>query len=61
MERERAGSLATSAHAQEKRKATKVFSSKLLVVLRVGNEFEGKAYKPMHEASTLSLPVKFSN
>ena len=37
-----------------KRKATKAFTPRLKVTLRVGNEFEGKTYEFTHEADTLS-------
>ena len=37
-----------------KKKAEKVFTPRLRVTLRVGNEFEGKMHESIHEADTLS-------
>ncbi|MBA2924476.1 hypothetical protein G9Q84_16455 [Pseudomonas sp. P7] len=37
-----------------KKKATKSFTPRLRVTLRVGNEFEGKMHELIHEADTLS-------
>lgn len=37
-----------------KKKATKAFTPRLKVVLRVGNEFEGETFDITHEADTLS-------
>lgn len=37
-----------------KKKAAKAFMSRLRVLLRVGNEFEGKMFDFIHEADTLS-------
>ena len=37
-----------------KEKVPKVFTSRLRVTLRVGNEFEGKTFELIHEANTLS-------
>lgn len=37
-----------------KKKASKAFTSRLRVTLRVGNEFEGKTELLVHEADTLS-------
>ncbi|QKZ06044.1 hypothetical protein [Pseudomonas eucalypticola] len=43
-----------TATPQVKRKAPKPFTPRLKVVLRVGNEFEGKTYEFVYEADTLS-------
>ncbi|QGG78982.1 hypothetical protein [Pseudomonas syringae] len=43
-----------SARAAAKRKVTKNFVPKLLVTLRVGNEYEGSTELITHEADTLS-------
>ncbi|QSB20123.1 hypothetical protein JN403_03585 [Pseudomonas sp. 15A4] len=37
-----------------KKKPAKTFTPRLLVTLRVSNEFEGKTYEILHEADTLS-------
>ncbi|UFH50380.1 hypothetical protein [Pseudomonas sp. KNUC1026] len=37
-----------------KRKASKAFTPRLRVTLRVSNEFEGKTFELVHEADTLS-------
>lgn len=37
-----------------KKKAAKAFTPRLQVILRVGNEFEGKTFELIHEADTLS-------
>ncbi len=37
-----------------KKKPSKTFTPRLLVTLRVSNEFEGKTYEILHEADTLS-------
>jgi len=37
-----------------KKKPAKIFTPRLLVTLRVSNEFEGKTYEILHEADTLS-------
>lgn len=37
-----------------KKKASKAFTPRLRVTLRVGNEFEGETYEITHEADTLS-------
>jgi hypothetical protein len=37
-----------------KKKATKAFTPRLRVTLRVSNEFEGKMFELIHEADTLS-------
>lgn len=37
-----------------KKKLSKTFTPRLLVTLRVSNEFEGKTYEFLHEADTLS-------
>ncbi|QXZ13732.1 hypothetical protein KVQ82_27305 [Pseudomonas sp. AO-1] len=38
----------------DKKKAEKVFTPRLRVTLRVGNEFEGKMHELIHETDTLS-------
>jgi hypothetical protein len=38
----------------EKKKPAKVFTPRLRVILRVGNEFEGATQEIIHEADTLS-------
>jgi hypothetical protein len=38
-------------------KASKSFTPRLRVTLRVGNEFEGKTHEIVHEADTLSTLV----
>ncbi len=38
----------------EKKKVPKVFNPRILVTLRVSNEFEGRALEIVHEADTLS-------
>ncbi|PIB53744.1 hypothetical protein [Pseudomonas sp. 2822-17] len=43
-----------AAAPQMKKKAAKAFTPRLLVTLRVGNEFEGKMTELIHEADTLS-------
>lgn len=43
-----------SAPPRVKRTISRTFAPKLRVVLRVGNEFEGKTYEFVHEVSTLS-------
>ncbi|WPO97523.1 hypothetical protein SFA35_12630 [Pseudomonas sp. HR96] len=37
-----------------KKKVAKAFTPRLQVILRVGNEFEGKTFELIHEADTLS-------
>ena len=37
-----------------KKKASKAFTPRIRVTLRVGNEFEGKTYELIHDADTLS-------
>lgn len=37
-----------------KKKVPKAFTSRLLVTLRVSNEFEGRTFEIVHEADTLS-------
>ena len=37
-----------------KKKSSKTLTPRLLVTLRVSNEFEGKRYEVLHEADTLS-------
>lgn len=37
-----------------KKKAAKAFTPRLQVLLKVGNEFEGKMFDFIHEADTLS-------
>lgn len=37
-----------------KKKIPKAFTQRLLVTLRVGNEFEGRMLETVHEANTLS-------
>jgi hypothetical protein len=39
---------------QVKKKASKAFTPRLKVTLRVGNEFEGETFEITHEADTLS-------
>lgn len=51
LERKRKKALPTPA---SKKKASKAFTPKLKVTLRVGNEFEGKTYELIYEADTLS-------
>ncbi|VVO45645.1 hypothetical protein PS862_00026 [Pseudomonas fluorescens] len=43
-----------SAKVAEKKKVAKAFTPRLKVMLRVGNEFEGKTHEMVHEADTLS-------
>ena len=38
-----------------KKKASKAFTPRIRVTLRVGNEFEGKTFELIHEADTLSM------
>lgn len=51
LERKRKKALPTPA---SKKKASKAFTPKLKVTLRVGNEFEGKTYELIYKADTLS-------
>lgn len=44
-------------NAAKKQKVSKAFTPRLRVTLRVGNEFEGKMHKMVHEADTLSTLV----
>lgn len=41
----------------KKKPVSKAFTSRLMVTLRVGNEFEGKMHEIVHEADTLSFLV----
>ncbi|WP_448694260.1 hypothetical protein [Pseudomonas rhizophila] len=43
--------------AAKKKKASKTFTPRLRVTLRVGNEFEGKMHEEVHEVDTLSTLV----
>lgn len=43
-----------TAKPQVKKKASKAFTPRLKVTLRVGNEFEGEMFELIHEADTLS-------
>lgn len=45
------------AKAAKKKPASKGFTPRLKVTLRVGNEFEGKMHEMVHEADTLSSLV----
>jgi len=42
------------AKAVTKKRASKAFTPRLSVTLKVGNEFEGETYEIIHEADTLS-------
>ena len=46
--------IAPQAKPAPKRKASKAFTPRLRVTLRVGNEFEGETQEITHEADTLS-------
>ncbi|WP_137807251.1 MULTISPECIES: hypothetical protein [unclassified Pseudomonas] len=43
-----------SAKVAKKKKVAKAYTPRLRVMLRVGNEFEGKTHEMFHEADTLS-------
>lgn len=42
------------AKAMKKKRVSKTFTPRLIVTLRVGNQFEGKMQEIIHEADTLS-------
>ena len=49
--------IAQTVKAAKTKKASKAFTPRLQVTLRVGNEFEGKMHEIVHEVDTLSSLV----
>ncbi|RLU10314.1 hypothetical protein CS078_09330 [Pseudomonas prosekii] len=50
----RSGVVAAPVSKVTEKKVSKAFTPRLRVTLRVGNEFEGKAFEIVHDADTLS-------